>query len=177
MITTLLGTEFAKQVENSTKRCSSNAQKVGNSSIHENNMKHGILMEKTPSVKVVKAKNQKSQGRRARDAHAWEKDNIAQHLSPLFRTAKSLLLVWLALSLKTPSTGARFESKAKSRYRAANINIIYIFRILVFSFIHPYINEDDTLERYHSSTPISFILPQHIPNSFDETTSHQQTAI
>ncbi len=70
MITTILGTKFTKQTENSTKRCSSNAQKVGNSSIHENNMKHGILMEKTPSVKVVKAKNQKSQGRRARDAHA-----------------------------------------------------------------------------------------------------------
>jgi|GEM_PF-4407703 len=46
MITTILGTKFTKQTENSTKRCSSNAQKVGNSSIHENNMKHGILMEK-----------------------------------------------------------------------------------------------------------------------------------
>ena len=107
-------------------------------------------------MKVVKAKNQNSQGRRACHAHAWEKDNIAQLLSPLFRTTWSQLLDWLSFSLKTPSTGARFESKAKSRYRAANINIIYICWILFFSFIHPYINEDDTLKRYRSSTPISF---------------------
>jgi hypothetical protein len=44
----LLGTKFVKQTENSTKRCSSNAQKVGNSSIHENNMKHDIIDGKSP---------------------------------------------------------------------------------------------------------------------------------
>ena len=46
MITALLGTEFAKQVENITKRCSTNAQKLGNSSIHEPDTKHGIFTEK-----------------------------------------------------------------------------------------------------------------------------------
>ncbi len=46
MITALLGTEFAKQVENITKRCSTNAQKLGNSSIHEPDAKHGIFTEK-----------------------------------------------------------------------------------------------------------------------------------
>ena len=66
MITVLLGTKFVKLTENIAKRCSTNAQRVGNSSIHEPDAKHGILTEKAPpSVKVVKAKNQKSQGRRA----------------------------------------------------------------------------------------------------------------
>ena len=46
MITALLGTEFAKQMENITKRCSTNAQKLGNSSIHEPDTKHGIFTEK-----------------------------------------------------------------------------------------------------------------------------------
>ena len=46
MITALLGTKFAKQVENSAKRYSTNAQKLGHSSIHEPDTKHGILMEK-----------------------------------------------------------------------------------------------------------------------------------
>lgn len=46
MITALLGTEFAKQVENSTKRCSTNAQKLGNSSIHEPGSEHGVLTVK-----------------------------------------------------------------------------------------------------------------------------------
>ena len=46
MITTLLGTKFVKQTENIAKRCSTNAQKLGNSSIHEPDAKHGILTEK-----------------------------------------------------------------------------------------------------------------------------------
>ena len=48
MITTLSGTEFAKQVENIAKRCSTNAQKVGNTSIHEDTMKHDIIDGKSP---------------------------------------------------------------------------------------------------------------------------------
>ena len=46
MITALLETEFVKQTENFAKRCSTNAQRVGNSSIHEHNKEHGILTEK-----------------------------------------------------------------------------------------------------------------------------------
>ena len=45
MITALLGTKFVKQTENIAKRCSTNAQKVGNSFIHEHNKEHGILTE------------------------------------------------------------------------------------------------------------------------------------
>ncbi|EKX87969.1 hypothetical protein HMPREF9999_02127 [Alloprevotella sp. oral taxon 473 str. F0040] len=71
MITALLGTKFIKQAANSAKRCSSNAPKVGNSSIHEPDREHGIMTVKAAlSVKVVKAKNQNSQGMRARHTHA-----------------------------------------------------------------------------------------------------------
>lgn len=47
MITTLLGTKFVKQIENSAKRYSTNAQKLGNSSIHEPDREHGILTVKS----------------------------------------------------------------------------------------------------------------------------------
>lgn len=46
MITALLGTKFVKQTENIAKRCSTNAQKLGNSSIHEPDSEHGILTVK-----------------------------------------------------------------------------------------------------------------------------------
>ncbi len=45
MITVLLGTKFVKQTENIAKRCPSNAQKLGHSSIHEPDSEHGILTE------------------------------------------------------------------------------------------------------------------------------------
>ncbi len=46
MITSLLGTQFVKQIENIAKRSSTNAQKFGTSSIHEPDREHGILTEK-----------------------------------------------------------------------------------------------------------------------------------
>ena len=72
MITALLGTKFVKQTENIAKRCSTNAQKLGNSSIHENNMKHGILTENAALLWRLWKQEIKNSREGARDAHAWE---------------------------------------------------------------------------------------------------------
>lgn len=76
MITTLSGTEFAKQVENSAKRCSTNAQKLGNSSIHEPDAKHGILRKKPPFCEGCESKKSKFPGK-ARVTHTREETAYA----------------------------------------------------------------------------------------------------
>ena len=76
MITVLLGTKFVKLTENIAKRCPSNAQKLGNSSIHEPDAKHGIFTEKATLLWRLWKQKIKIPREGARDAHAWENTSL-----------------------------------------------------------------------------------------------------
>ncbi len=76
MITAILGTKFVKQTENIAKRCSTNAQKLGNSSIHEPDSEHGILTVKAPFCEGCESKKSKFPGK-ARVTRTREKTHYS----------------------------------------------------------------------------------------------------